>query len=230
LRQLIMTAYAVATDRVVGPGWLDTERYSVAATLPPNTTETQFQAMLTALLSERFGLALHHETRQLSGYVLSVDAAGPKLRLAEEDNSERPPAGSRPPPLAQDSAGFLQLAPGMHEAERFNNGTMRGTYRGISMAEFAHSLGSLVSSATGGNMLDPPVRVVDNTGLTGKWDFTLEFGASPRPFMPGMAPVEAAGPTLFAALKNQLGLRLVGGKEPIDVLVVDHADRVPTPN
>jgi uncharacterized protein (TIGR03435 family) len=45
-----------------------------------------------------------------------------------------------------------------------------------------------------------------------------------------MAPVEAAGPTLFAALKNQLGLRLVGGKEPIDVLVVDHADRVPTPN
>jgi uncharacterized protein (TIGR03435 family) len=78
-------------------------------------------------------------------------------------------------------------------------------------------------------------RVVDKTGLDGKYDFTLEYAGrrnSPGGAFPDPLPDAEAdtAPFLFDALRQQLGLILTEGKAPLDVLVVDHADKVPTEN
>jgi len=90
------------------------------------------------------------------------------------------------------------------------------------------------------NLLDRPIEfivsiiasnadrpVLDKTGLTGRYDFLLEFTASNPDLVPRDSP--DSDRSIFAAVQEQLGLRLVPVKEPTEVLVIDHADR-PTAN
>ena len=72
----------------------------------------------------------------------------------------------------------------------------------------------------------PGRQVIDKTGLTGKYDFTLEFSLRELTAAPGDDPL----PSLFDAMQQQLGLKLEDRKAPFDVVVVDHAERVPTEN
>jgi uncharacterized protein (TIGR03435 family) len=95
----------------------------------------------------------------------------------------------------------------------------------------------------------PAPFVVDETGLTGRFEFTLEFAGSIFPSSPaqvaaliasdaipsGASPeiadnARGGGPNLFNALEKQLGLKLEKGKRPVDFLVIDHADKTPTEN
>jgi uncharacterized protein (TIGR03435 family) len=115
------------------------------------------------------------------------------------------------------------------------------------MAEFAEGLGALVLLSNGESVVrggPPPPRVVDETSLTGKFDFNLEFAGSitlPQNMVQverggeQAAPANSAstptgGPSLFNALQRQLGLKLEGGKRAMDLLVIDHVDKVPTEN
>jgi uncharacterized protein (TIGR03435 family) len=75
--------------------------------------------------------------------------------------------------------------------------------------------------------LDRPV--IDATGLTGVFDLTLEWTPDPPPSL-GETPAAAAGPSIFTAIQEQLGLRMEVRKGPVQVLIVDHAERVPTDN
>ena len=87
-----------------------------------------------------------------------------------------------------------------------------------------------VASTLQGSALDKPV--VDQTGLSEKYDFTLTFTPEPGQFASfgGVQPPTAsqdpdASPDLFTAFQQQLGLKLTSTKAPADVLVIDHVEK-----
>jgi uncharacterized protein (TIGR03435 family) len=213
LKRLLMAAYGVEVDQIAGPGWLDSERYAVDAKLPPGKSREQLRQMLQALIMERFQAALHHETRVTTGYELTVSRRGARLTPAD------PNAPSQPPP-------------GRYTAVRTEAGTTRLTFHAFSIANLAAVLGMPLGGLAGNRVASVPVA--DHTGLTGKYDFTLEFagymgpgGAFP-PSDPDSPP--PAGPNLFDAVETQLGLRLAEKKVPHDVVVVDAIDKTPVGN
>jgi uncharacterized protein (TIGR03435 family) len=257
LPNLVAEAYGVRLDQVSGPDWMKGEAYSIVAKITPNTTKEQFNLMLQNLLAERFHLTLHHETKALPVYILSVVPDGPKLKPASAD----PNAGTAAPfPTceASEKNHFPGLLPGRTETHRWCSSMAYYTYR-QTMAEFALGLGTLVSMSNGDGIISggPSAPfVADETGLTGRFEFQLEFAGTVFPSSPAViaaltargairpvdpnqptpSPEEIAdgahggGPDLFRALEKQLGLKLEKGKRPVDFLVIDHADKVPTEN
>jgi len=160
--------------------------YDMQAVVAEGATQDQFRIMLQNLLTERFHLKWHRETRELDSYILT--APKPKLR--------------------QSSAGTgYSLMGSNFEKDQ----PIRILARGITMQRLADLLVGQVQK-----------RVVNETNLEGPFDFDLEF-ASPA----ATAPVE--GPSPFTAL-SELGLSLKPGKRPVNVFVIDSADRMPTPN
>jgi uncharacterized protein (TIGR03435 family) len=242
LRDLLTIAYGVKDDQVLCPEWATTERYSIAAKLPPNTTKEEFNVMLQDLLAERFGVVLHHEKRDFPVYELAVAQGGPKLHAAAPSGDTAPLDPTVPlPRVKTDNRGFPVLPLNVRQQGTFSGGMMRSTWHRYSMSEFANGLGSLISASNGDGMMAPPPRVVDKTGLTGDFDFTLEFAGSMMPVSAATPPgaegtpvasdPSGGGPSLFTALEKQLGLKLVKGqKATLDVLVIDHAAKVPIEN
>jgi uncharacterized protein (TIGR03435 family) len=214
---VVLRAYDVKPYQATGPDWLSSQRYDITAKIPPGTTRERFQLMLQRLLVERFHLALHHETRELQGYELVTGNSEPKLKPSTEvgPDVELTEAPKR------DANGFPQLsAPGLVIMEG-----MQGKAVVSFLTARSQSLSALV------DLLSKEFRlpVTDKTGLTGKFDFTLEFA----PQAPGALPsdtVDESGPNLVSAVPRQLGLRLVPKKIAVDVLIVDSADKIPTEN
>jgi uncharacterized protein (TIGR03435 family) len=219
---LILQAYDVTVDQVSGLAWLNsagTPIYDLDATIPPGTTKEQFRLMLQNLLADRFHLKLHHETQSRPGYELSVAAGGPKLK------DWTPAPGS---------------APGLTMGVNQDRGTLRTTFRG-SMADICRQLGAPINLAV--DARSPRPHVADKTGLSGMYEFVLEYATTlPPPGAPNAAPPPAAAPVptasdpggdargFFAAFER-LGLKLTKVKDvPVDILVVDAADKVPTAN
>jgi uncharacterized protein (TIGR03435 family) len=237
LKDLISSAYGVKSFQVSGPGWMDTERFDIDAKIPEGATKEQFNVMMQNLLAERFKLAVHREKKDFPLYELTIAKGGPKLKPATEDPSAAagpPPPG--PPPRGKD--GFPQLPPG--RPGLMMNALPGGHRRVMAMVQPVSVLADMLS-----NLMDGPV--IDKTGLTGKFDFTLEFvpepgfgagplGAAPPP-PPNADPGQPAGlaaadqpSELFTALQEQLGLKLERKKGPLDVWVVDRAEKVPAEN
>jgi uncharacterized protein (TIGR03435 family) len=220
LGAVIGKAYDVKYYQISGPAWFESERFNIIATVSPRTTLQQFRLMLQNLLADRFKLALHKETREMAIYSLGVAKNGPKLKKATPDpppdeNSPADDRESRPGPLAKDRDGYPLLGPGM---------TMAMTGDRARMANKGHMqlLVDMLAVQTGR-------PVVDGTGLTEEYEFAVYW--IPRP--PGADPSmteDPAGPDLFAALQQQLGLKLEPKKSPIEVLVIDRAEKVPTAN
>ena len=165
--------------------------------------------MFQTLLADRFQLKLHRETKELPIYALLVGKNGPKLKPAESQEGPN---------------GRMMMRPGHFEGSKF------------AMSSLADMLSRFVSRP-----------VVDMTELKGIFDFTLNFapdenmrmmGGMPPP--PGVHPegggegrspnANADSPTLFVALQEQLGLKLEARKGPLEILVIDHAEKVPTEN
>ena len=202
---LLVRAYQVKDYQVSGPPWLTQERYDVAAKIPANATQNDVPQMLQALLADRFHLALHHEQRERQTYVLTAARSGFKLQPAA------------------DAKGGLSFG--------VRNG-MQNLKGPMTLA----SLASLLSSLTG-------TPVLDSTGIGGTFDIQLEWspddrlqGVPPMQFTPrdpgAPTPPDAvtpAGPSLFTAIQS-LGLKLEPRKAPIDMLVIDRADKTPTEN
>ena len=253
---LLAEACGVHADQILGgPDWIrgGTESlvYEITATMPPDTTKEQFQSMLLNLLAERFHLAIHHETRNFPAYVLVVAKDGPKLKEVKPDPS---PAFLPPGPLVFGRDGFPVLPLGPHTAQILSGGNWRFKYQERSMADLVGNLGLMISRSQGTTPLADAgtrrPRVIDKTGLAGNYDFTLEFAcpgciaaravsADPAPqprsdVPPAEAvgdPAAGAGPSIFVAFEKQLGLRLDKVQDvPLDVIVVDRVDKVPTEN
>jgi uncharacterized protein (TIGR03435 family) len=227
---LLTRAYNVAEDQISCPDFhLATQSYFVTATIPPKTSPAKFRVMLQHLLAKRFHLALHREKKNAPGYDLVVASSGLKIKPSPPGDTRLEVSGFPTLLPESPSAGKLQTADGATI-------TVRSTNR-MTMAQLADGLGRKIMISTGayGVLGDTPgamelaPRVLDKTGLTGKYDFTLEYGL-PTAVAGARDPV-SGGPTLFAALENQLGLKLVKTKSvPLVILVVDHWDKVPTEN
>jgi uncharacterized protein (TIGR03435 family) len=227
---MVGDAYGVRDYQIISPSWMDTPRFEVNAKVPAGTTKKQFREMQKNLLAERFQLKLHHEMRDLAQYELVVAKSGPKFNESEPPKPADPAANAVPGAMPKlDENGFPVLPKG--------RGTMmtmmaagRATYRAEreTIKSFADTLSY---------QLRQPV--VDLTGLTGRYDFNLSWiwrSGSPSPAagsadgpLSNVADMDA-GWTLESAVQSQLGLKLVAKKAPLDVIVLDHAEKVPSEN
>jgi uncharacterized protein (TIGR03435 family) len=232
-----MMAYDLPADRISGPGWLDSELYDIVAPVPRGTSIGDFKLMVQNLLAERFKLALHRETREVPGYALEVANGG--LKIKGSRNEPRPAAvdasgnkrdsGSPGPNslMITDESGFPAPRPGNSvflpgagfSATIKINDMYRATVLNQSMSTIAGFLGTAAG-----------MPVEDHIGLTGLYNFHLEYKPS-LPDAPATAvEIAAAAPSLFDAVQAQLGLKLVRTKVPLETLVIDHAEKVPTEN
>ena len=221
LLQLIQMAYP--GQIVGGPSWIDGDRFDVdakgsfdmTAYLPGADSSKSVYVMLRALLADRFQLKVHSESRELSVYALELarsDAkVGSELRRLDVDCQAVIAAIARGQPWPPAEPGKPPLCgSGGDGGHVFSNG--------VSMAQFA---GMLV------RFLNRPV--VDRTGLSGYFALDLRWTPDrpPTPDSPGLTQSSTPGdpPSIFSALQEQLGLKLVSTRAPVDVLVIDHAER-----
>jgi len=225
LRQLLMKAYGVESDQISGPAWVDSERYTINAKIPPGTTVAQFQTMLQNLLTERFRLKVHHEMKELSVYELTVAKGSAKLT----------PAAAKDP-NDTDNEGCPVVRPGVSsDSGTFGPGVSCSRFNKTSMAELARTLEGLKSMEDGEFGQNFP-HVVDRTGIEGEFDITLKFHLAMKfpgqVSTPGQAsdPDGVDGPSLTTALEQQLGLILQKTKATLDRIVIDSADKVPVEN
>jgi uncharacterized protein (TIGR03435 family) len=193
-------AYNVQDYQVTGPAWLNEARYDIAAKAAGAAPEDQLRLMLQGLLAERFKMEVHKESKVLSVYAMVIAKGGHKLRPSEGDG---------PSTLKR-------------------SGMMGGVVTNATVAEMCELL-----SGAFNELLHTPV--IDMTGLKGKFDFTVDLAPYITDDMmkrqPGVAPVipDIVG-IAQAALQEQLGLKLEARKTPMDIVVVDRAEKVPTEN
>jgi uncharacterized protein (TIGR03435 family) len=229
LSLIVGQALGSPIDRIFGlPDWVNTELYAITAKAPdaPPPAAIAMNVMLANLLKDRFRLATHRETRQLPVYDLvfartdkrlgpGLKPASPQCQAALTARLEAVQRGGPvPPPLAgtNDACNSARINPGIVG------------FNGVPMAMIAQVLTQSVGRP-----------VIEKTGLTGYYDFTLQWTPQPgsgMPFQPAggppAAPAPAAdpdGPNLFTAVQEQLGLKLESARGPVEVIVIDRLDR-----
>ena len=225
---LLMQAYGMNDYQIAGPDWLERQFFDMDATMAPGTTKEQFRKMLQNLLADRFQLAVHRETRELSGYTLVVAKNGPKLKESSEAPAQQDD-GAPDPPLKPGPDGFFPPPP--HPGVFFQvtgipgTADARSTFRAVTMEGLAAALQS---------QLRRPV--VDETRLASKYDFALNYSTQGLYLGSGPIPVSVGDgdpphqPDLVGALQGQLGLKLEPKKVSADILVVDHMEKTPSGN
>ena len=225
LQFLITFAYQIQPYQLVGgSGWMSDDRFDIVAKLegdppplPLGAGPDHMMLALRTLLADRFKLVLRRETREFDIYALTVARPGAKL------GPELKPAGPAcsPEALAARRGGAAATA----QPSEFcgirptpGGGVM---VRGIALSAFANFVSNQVGR-----------YVVDRTGLTGQWDFTLTASMPARSGdtkPPDAPPGDPNAPDLFTAVQEQLGLRLQATKGPVDVFVIESA-QPPTPD
>lgn len=224
MRRLLGRAFGAHStdlaDLIKGPAWIDGEYYDVVGKIPSGTTLAVFRQMFQNLLIERFALTFHHETKEFPIYDLVVDKKGPKIKQAVSDPKALLAAG--PIPRERDSQGFPVIPPGMTGFFETYHGDPHGSRAYWTVrAQPLSVLADRLRDPNTGNL-----RVSDKTGLTGDYNYTLDF----TPTSPFSSPDSSTYLTIFDAVREQLGLRLVSAKASLDVVVVDHLEKVPTDN
>ena len=208
------------------PKWATTDRFDIQASVQGNPTKDQMRLMMQSLLADRFKLAVHYETRQLPLYVLLMDTPGKLGPLLQQHVNDLPcpttPWVPSPPPTAAPQAldarfpgscgGILGMPPSVQ-------GRMRAGARNVTMELIASSL---AGTETG---VDRPVS--DQTGLSGMFDFALEFTPKrdARSASGSNSRADSTGLTFLQALKEQLGLKLEPQMGAFDVLVIDYVEQ-----
>ena len=234
LQRLIREAYGVDFDQIQGPGWIAEEKYDIIAKVPPGSTKEQVKVMLQNLLEERFKLAFHGVTKDFPVYELTIAKGGSKLKENRDPNLK--PSRPGDPRLPPDRDGFPQFPAGTSgSASVMVNGLNRQTSQGMPLSMLIFALGARLGTMTGPNTYAPG-RIVDKTGLTGKYDFKMEYaggggiGAALAPSSISDVTDPSGGPSFIEAVEKQLGLKLTKSTAPFDVLVIDHAEKTPTEN
>jgi uncharacterized protein (TIGR03435 family) len=221
VQMLIRVAYGVEENQIQGLNSLASENYDVEAKIEKSVADDlqkldQDQRlevrrhMLQALLADRFKLTIHRETKELPIYALVVAKNGPKLQEAKPGDTY--PNGFRGPG-GRGGRGMMMMGQG------------ELTGQALHVADLARQLSQQLGRT-----------VVDKTGLTGVYDFTLKWTPDNQMAMPGGAgdggrgsdggaSADSSGPSIFTAVQEQLGLKLESQKGPVELLVIDHVEK-----
>ncbi len=210
---LIRIAYGVDPEKAQGgPSWLEMERFDIIAKPPAGSNPQSRRQMLQELLADRFHLVIHKDSKPISAFALTA-GKHPQLKDAggtsdagcnfTVENPGAPPAGGSPQQTIR-----LPL--------------IVYTCKSTSMEDFA---AAMVAMAGAGQYFNNKL-VVDQTGLTGSYDFTFKF----TPKVPAALQVTGDNIPIFDALDKQLGLKLEAGTVRATVIVVDGVNKKPTPN
>lgn len=236
LRQLIVFAYGIQPYQVEGgPSWVNSERFDITAKIPEQFANRggrlgemgPINYMLQKLLADRFKLVLERSTKEAQIYELRLARGDRKLGPALTRSSidcgalmAQARAGGPPPTPRADGAPpcGLMMGPGS-----FAGG-------GAPLSQLARALASRLGRP-----------VIDKTGLTGEYDFTVSFapefpgagapggvpGGTPPTPLPGAPPLPAIdpnAPNIFTAVQEQLGLKLEGARGPVETVVIKNAE------
>ena len=227
LRELITFAYQIQRFQLEGgPDWIASDRFDILARPEREVPSTgagldPLRMMLRTLLADRFKLVMHKETKELPIFELVLaredGKLGPQLRPAAVDCAARAAAAraGTPPPASSGPPGPGSCGSTMNPLR------IRGG--GVTLALLA-------------SLLEGPAQrlVIDRTGLAGNWDLEVNYTPDQSQVPPSLAGaplpgLDPNGPSLFAALEEQLGLKLRPARGPVDVLVIDSVQQ-PTPN
>jgi uncharacterized protein (TIGR03435 family) len=239
VRMLVLNAFDIKGFQLTAPASIDDLRFDIQVKVPSGATKEDTRVMLQNLLIDRFGMKVHHETKEMQAFALVAAKGGVKLKPSAEPPASAdggPPGGLAGPagPPKMDKNGFPTIPGGGRGLMMmFMNGLMRGT----GAQETIGQICDFISNQLGRS-------VVDQTGLTGKYDFNLEFAPENMPMLPpgggrgdggrgeagGLPASSEPAPTLIVALQEQLGLKLEQKKLPIDIVIVDHIEKTPTEN
>jgi len=216
---LVQSAYAVDADRISGAqGWMASEKFSIDAKMESSVADelnklsvderdSARQRMLQALLADRFKLTVRTESKELPVYELVIGKSGLKIQEAKPGDTyaDGIKGGS-----GKGLGGDLMVGFG-------STGNVKA--QGIEIGTFAQGLSRYLKRP-----------VVDKTGLTGRYDFTLYYAPEARAQAPSgsaadSAAVDPTGPSLFTAVQEQLGLKLEAKKDPLAIIVIEHVER-----
>jgi uncharacterized protein (TIGR03435 family) len=206
LQMLLLFAYEVQKQQISGaPNWLSSEKFTIEAKAYSATPNGRFdpgtiRLMIQSLLADRFKLVVHRSTREEKVYELSVKKGGSSMKKAEGSSKDG-------------RTGFW-------------------VEKGDEITGVASAMPPFVS------YLSEQLQriVIDKTNLTEKYDFVMKWAPNPVTFE-GPPPIQGNAPptsnlsdrSIFAALQEDLGLRLQSAVDPVEVLVIDHVQK-PDPN
>jgi uncharacterized protein (TIGR03435 family) len=207
LKMLIGFAWRLQEFQISGgPGWVGSDRFDVQGKAEDrNADPDRLRLMLQSLLEDRFNLKSHRETKESTVYELAVGKGGPKIKLNPDQTS---PDVNGPAPLgAGPNRGAI----------RIGAGSLTGN--AVTLARFTRFLSQRLDRT-----------VVDKTNLAGSFDIQLQWtpDAGDNPFDPGgnaLPPADSSRPSIFAAIQEQLGLKLESASAPVDVFVIDHVEK-----
>jgi uncharacterized protein (TIGR03435 family) len=217
LKTLIEFAWDVNAERISGaPSWIEHTNYDIEAkvddadiSMMRDLTPLQRREMVRKLLENRFALKVHEETKELPVYALVVAKGGPKLHDAKPGDTY--------------ANGF--------QGPDGKSGTGAMMFSGKQLVAQGLPISSLTPTLT----QQTGRTVIDKTGLTGKYDFTLDLPGGQRP-MPMAKPPDGSeaganstsddsGPSIFTLVQDELGLKLESTKAPLPILVIDHVEQ-----
>ncbi|HEX4230381.1 MAG TPA: TIGR03435 family protein [Bryobacteraceae bacterium] len=217
VKELIVIAYRVQLFQISGgPPWINSEHYDISAKSEDPPKRGEIPLMLQALLADRFQLAIHRETKELPIYALVLarkdGKLGPKL-IESKGNSCTAVDPNKPPPPPEPGKPPVLPCGGM--MMRPNALRAASIYAGDLTQNFSRLLGQ---------------TVVDKTGLTGKYDISMDWtpDESQAAGLPGPPPSphsEPGGPSFFTAIREQLGLKLEAQKGPVETIVIDRVEK-----
>ncbi|HXE08588.1 MAG TPA: TIGR03435 family protein [Acidobacteriaceae bacterium] len=210
LKFLIATAYNLKDNAISGgPDWLNSDHYDLIAKItasdesgPPALTAQQRREMLRAVLADRFHLMVHAETKDGPVFDLALTKNGPKFHQATPNDTF--------------AKGVTALDGRAHPGSPMMVRPGNVVGQGITLASLNDLLTQIVHRP-----------IIDKTGLTGRYDISLEWKPDNIPDTSPLA--DSSAPSIFTAVQEQLGLKLSPSTAPLDVLVIDSAQK-PTPN
>ncbi len=260
LFRLICTAYRLKPYQLSAPDWIKNATFDIQAKIPDGVGADKVPEMLQTLLVDRFGLKLHHDSKEQSVYALVVLPGGAKMEHSAPEPPAAPPAAGTPPPmemavptiqgdvkLSRGEKGITVEMPGGEIAGKIRVTPPAPNNKGMPMRIHLESSGTTMK--TFAEMLSVGVvdrPVVDKTGLTGAYEVAIDLSeddamnAAKAAVMNGpmgalvniMPPPGLSDPSgsALSSSLRNLGLKLEPTRLPLDLLVVDHIEKTPTEN
>jgi len=228
LKDYIGTAFRARGNQIIGPDWLASQRFDIVAKIPEGASQADVPEMLQALLTDRFQMKMHRETRDLPVYTLKIASTG--LKLTESGPGDRNSNGTVDVAAGGNANG---LAMNFGGGSSISVGSSTLEIKRLTMRMIADSLTRFLDRS-----------VVDMTNLTGTYDLTVDLTPEDRVSMMIRAAVNAgmtvpsqalammdnaSNASIFEGLKKA-GLALEPQKAPLEVLVIDSIEKIPTEN